>query len=749
MVSRPGGVSELRDILNELVEHGANLDYADQKGWTAFHYACDGGERDKVMILVHAGCDTGARTPTGETGWERAQQYSQRAPTPARQAGCEAVAKFLESVARKGTHVNLRFEWGRQMIEEGARFEAERQWTSAHSAYKIGAARLNHRSAQLSARAQVLLLATIGQFGPAPQPEPEVVEIESVDRVPVPAWVHPAQRAALRQALFDGVHSGAAKEAEKRAAERREVAVAARKAKEKQKADQLAANLEAAQVKERARRHALAAAVAEKAEASAQRELHASQTAEQAAIQASEHEEDEMARCAHAARKAAEDAEKEAELRKPHAREKLFALNMRELLVCASHAGATEEDLEVACDSDDPKEAVVQLYYDAVAKAEQRRLAEAARATEEEERRKEAAAAVAAERAALRAEALDKQQRRAAEKAAEAERLDAIAFAEEREAEERAAAVAKAQLDQLARDKRRGWWSEGDVTYIRGLAFLQAIDEWGYQEIAEGNGITEEDVAGMPQIESVTERRRRRQRIKDADATARSALRELFLSSWGGRPIQDIVTLQELHVYANEWLMPAPPLIETEAATAIAQLSPNLASVPADLLHCLQRVEEHLREDQAKVFSQTLMDQQRQMAEWTAALYGGGGRAPVPKQLPVQEWAQNLAPNSRYRQLAVSQFCHILGEDAQHSHIAAGFRLDTFSSVVCCDSEMFARVVQAHMPPSLTWQPPRSPAPTQALPKKLKRGPPPQRLVASLGDRLQVSGAKQATHSRR
>lgn len=663
--TRPGRVTELRDILNELVEHGADIDYADaEKGWTAFHYACDAGERDKAMILVHAGCDTGVRTPASETGWERAQQYAQRAPTPARQAGCEAVVMFLESVARKGMHVNLRFEWGRQMIEEGARFEAERQWTSAHSAYKIGAARLNHRSAQLNARAKVLLLAVVGKFGPAPQPEPEVVEIESVERVPVPTWVHPAQRAALREALFEGVHSGAAKEAEKRAAERREVAIAARKAKEKEKADQLASRLEAAQAKEKARQQTKAARAAERAEAVAQRAEDASQKAEQAAVQAAELEEDEMARRAIAARKAAEEAEKEAQLWKPHERDKLLKLNMRELIVCASHAGVAEEDIEVACESDDPKEAVIQSYYDAVAKAEKKRLAEAARAAEEEERRKEAAAAFAAEQAALRQAALERQQQRAATKAAEAERLEQIAFAEERAAAERAAAIEKAKVDQLEKDKRRGWWSEGGVTYIRGLAFLQAIDEWGYQEVAEGNGITEEDVAEMPQIESVTERRRRRQRIKDADATARSTLRELFLSSWGGRPIQDTVTLQEVYAYANEWLLPAPPLIETEAASAIAQLSPNMASVPAELLHCLQRVEEHLREDQAKVFSQTLLDQQRQMAEWTAALYGGGGRAPVPQQHPVQEWAHTLAPNSRYKQLAVSSNSLVLDQDA-------------------------------------------------------------------------------------
>lgn len=652
----PGGASEFREILNELIENGANLDYVDaEKAWSAFHYACDAGNKDKVIMLVNAGCDTGLRTPAGQTGWERARQYAKRAPTPALQSGCEEVAAFLESVARKGLHVNLRFEWGRQMIEEGGRFESERQWASAHSAYKIGAARLNHHSAQLGARAKVLLLAAVGKFGPAPQPEPEVVQVESPDRVPVPTWVHPAQRAALREALFDGVHSGAAKEAEKRAAERREIAVAEREAKEKSRADQLAARLEAAQEKEKARQQAKAARAAEIAGASARRALDASQKAEQAAVQASIEEEDEMARRANAARKAAEEAETEAQLRKPHEKEKLLALKMSQVIVCASHAGATEEDIEAACESDDPKEAVIQLYYDAAAIAEQERLAEAARAAEEEERRKAAAAAVAAEHAAFREEALERQRKRAAAKEAEAERLQEIAFAEERAAAEQEAAAAAAQAEQLAKDQRRGWWSEEGVTYIRGLAFLQAIDEWGYHEVAEGNGITEDDVAEMPQLERVMERRQRRQRIKDADASARSTLRELFLSSWGGRPVQDTLTLQELYAYANEWLMPAPPLIESETSTAIALLSPNMASVPAELLHCLQRVEEHLREDQAKAFSRTLVDQQRQMAEWTAALYGGGGQAPVPTQHPVREWAQSLAPNSKYKQLAVSE----------------------------------------------------------------------------------------------
>ena len=129
--------------------------------------------------------------------------------------------------------------------------------------------------------------------------------------------------------------------------------------------------------------------------------------------------------------------------------------------------------------------------------------------------------------------------------------------------------------------------------------------------------------------------------------------------------------------------------------------SPVLRGLCSDRLLCAdgrQRVEEHLREDQAKVFSQTLMDQQRQMAEWTARLYGGGGQAPVPQQHPVIEWAAALAPNSKYKALA----------DAT--------------------------------PKNLGWQPLRSPDPTMSMPKAMKKLPPlkpPERLVANLDKRLQ------------
>ena len=95
-----GSVGELREIMEQLQENGADLDYADkEQGWTAFHYACDKGELEKVVLLVHAGCDTGTPTPAragqmstaGQTGWERAQQYSDRAPTEKIQRGCKGV----------------------------------------------------------------------------------------------------------------------------------------------------------------------------------------------------------------------------------------------------------------------------------------------------------------------------------------------------------------------------------------------------------------------------------------------------------------------------------------------------------------------------------------------------------------------------------------------------------------------------------------------------------------------------------
>ena len=49
--------------------------------------------------------------------------------------------------------------------------------------------------------------------------------------------------------------------------------------------------------------------------------------------------------------------------------------------------------------------------------------------------------------------------------------------------------------------------------------------------------------------------------------------------------------------------------------------------------------------------------------------------------------------------------------------------------------------VQSETPTDLAWEPPRSRSPTQALPKKMKRLPPltpPQRLVASLDNRLHM-----------
>ena len=482
---RAGSVGELRSIIDELQENAADLDYADaEKGWTAFHYACDRGELEKVMLLVHAGCDTGRPTPAGQTGWERAQQYSHRAPTEKIQRGCEGVSGFLESVARKGMHVNLRFEWGRQMIAEGSKFEEERQWTSAHSAYKVGAARLNHRSNQLNARAKVLLLAAIGRFGAAPEPEPEpqVVSVESADRVPVPTWVHPAQRAALRQVLFDGVHSGAAKEAEKRAAELREKNVARIKAKEQEKQDKLDQQFEHQQAKEKARLQAKAATEAEREMNSAMREMGAVERAEAEALGAAIDDEDSEARRANAAARKAEQEAKEAELRKPHTEKELNGLKMTELMVIAAHAGASDEDIEVACETESgfgPKAAVITLYFEAVDRAEIARVEEVARVAAEEEVLRAAAAVVAAERAAVRADALEKQQARAAARQAEAERLQEIATAEERAVAARAQLALQAEVDRVAREKRRGWWEEEGVTHIRGLAFLRAIDEWG------------------------------------------------------------------------------------------------------------------------------------------------------------------------------------------------------------------------------------------------------------------------------
>ena len=692
-----GGVSGLQEAMQELLDNGADLDYTDdEKQWTAYHHACDEGELHKVMMLVNAGCDTGKLTPAGQSGWERATQFSQRAPTPARQTGCQAVATFLESVARKGAHVNLRFEWGKQMIAEGMQLEEERNWEGAHSAYKVGAARLNHRANQVNARTKVLLMECMHKFGPEPEPEPEREDPDSASRMRVPTWVHPAQRTAVREALFAERDSGFKELAA--ASIRREEAIEARKAKSAE-AEQAREELEA-QARARAARKAEAQAAAaaatleDKARAEAEAAARAAAEAERAKLA----DEDRMAAEALAARKIRQDKEDAdaAFENSIHKRAELRTLKVKPLLAIVMHAGVEEDATEDAMDAEDPKEAVIDLYFEAIARSRKEREEEGALMEAAEEARRQVAEREAAEREAVRAAAVEKANQRAAREAAAAEELRKEVEAEELRKAAAKEAAAAAERERVAAEKRRGWWEEDGVVHVQGLAFLRTIDELGWEEVHSGNGLSTDDLDELPKTETLPERRKRRNRIKEQDAAARSTLRELFLSSWEGRPIEDTLTLEQLYAYANDWLVPAPPLIETDAASAVAQLSPNMASVPAELLHCLQRVEEHLREAQARVFTRELADQQRQMAAWTAALRGGARLAPVSPEHPALEWAADLAPKSRYRDLA----CH----------------------------------VSQTTPLALPWQPPRKRSPA---PPPVKRPKPPQALVNRLEDRLQ------------
>ena len=76
----------------------------------------DEGELHKVMMLVNAGCDTGKLTPAGQSGWERATQFSQRAPTP-QCTGTHAVTS-----GEDGTHALLTQALLSQLelVEQGA-----------------------------------------------------------------------------------------------------------------------------------------------------------------------------------------------------------------------------------------------------------------------------------------------------------------------------------------------------------------------------------------------------------------------------------------------------------------------------------------------------------------------------------------------------------------------------------------------------------------------------------------------------
>ena len=211
---RAGALEHLRALVEELMEQeDFDINYADKaKGWTAYHYACDEGLMQQVVILLGCGCDTARLTPQGQTGWGRARRGRLRGADVYIRERCDLLAGFLESVAKKGEHINLRFEWARQMLIEGEKLEKKQDMDGAHVAYKIGAVRLNYRAAQLSRRAKVLLMETMAQFGPEPEVSltgfEHTADGHPVPRHPVPQWIHPAQREALREALYGGLSSG-------------------------------------------------------------------------------------------------------------------------------------------------------------------------------------------------------------------------------------------------------------------------------------------------------------------------------------------------------------------------------------------------------------------------------------------------------------------------------------------------------------------------------------------------------------
>jgi hypothetical protein len=68
-------------LLDELLAHGLDIDSPDQNNmnWTAFHYACDRGELEKVQVLVSRHCNTRVVDTQGRTGWSLAKYWASEA----------------------------------------------------------------------------------------------------------------------------------------------------------------------------------------------------------------------------------------------------------------------------------------------------------------------------------------------------------------------------------------------------------------------------------------------------------------------------------------------------------------------------------------------------------------------------------------------------------------------------------------------------------------------------------------------
>ena len=101
-----------------------------------------------------------------------------------------------------------------------------------------------------------------------------------------------------------------------------------------------------------------------------------------------------------------------------HKRAELRTLKVKPLLAIVMHAGVEEDATEDAMDAEDPKEAVIDLYFEAIARSRKEREEEGALMEAAEEARRQVAEREAAERETVRAAAVEKANQRAAREAA-------------------------------------------------------------------------------------------------------------------------------------------------------------------------------------------------------------------------------------------------------------------------------------------------------------------------------------------
>eukprot|EP01052_Picozoa_sp_SAG31_P008293 SAG31_NODE_416_length_15934_cov_7.384970_12_plen_162_part_00 len=67
-----GQASKLAEALRS-PSGGSLINATDDRGYTAYHFACGGGQPSCIQVLLDAGCDVSKKNAVGFTGWVRRQ----------------------------------------------------------------------------------------------------------------------------------------------------------------------------------------------------------------------------------------------------------------------------------------------------------------------------------------------------------------------------------------------------------------------------------------------------------------------------------------------------------------------------------------------------------------------------------------------------------------------------------------------------------------------------------------------------